>query len=136
MLTIVSLRLALLFTALFAIGIVSFAIVRSQGGEGSAVIARQQEARLTDAAVAAVVRAAPDPFSGKRAVETSCVPLGAGPVRNPWRCMLRYADRREVQFRVVVSTDGRYVGTHQVVLEPGPRRAAAGSITGCCVSVP
>jgi hypothetical protein len=137
MVTIVSPRLALLLAPFLAIGVVSFAIVRSQHAEGSAVIAHQQEAqRLTGATVAAVVKAAPDPFSGKQAVQTICVPLGAGALRNPWRCMLRYADRREVQFRVVVSADGHYVGNDQVVLEPGPPRPAAGSVTGCCVNVP
>lgn len=135
--TIVSLRMALLLASLLAIGVVSFVTVRSQHGDGSAVVARQQEAqRLTGVAVAAVVKAAPDPFNGKPAVETACVPLGAGPLRNPWRCMLRYGTRREVQFQVVVNADGHYVGTDQVVLQPGPRRPAAGSITGCCVSVP
>jgi hypothetical protein len=130
-------RLPVLLAPLLVLGVVSFAIVRSQHEEGSAVVAHQQQAqRLTAVAVAAVVKAAPDPFSGKQANRTTCVPLGAGPLRNPWRCMLRYGDRREVQFRVVVRPDGHYLGTEQLVLQPGRPRPAAGSITGCCVRVP
>jgi len=130
------LSLALLLP-LLAVGIVSFILVRSEQGSGAALVARQQSASpLTPAAVAAVVRAAPDPVGNEPANSARCMPLGKNALRNPWRCVLRYPTGRVIQYTVTLRLNGSYRGDREVILRPAPRHRDTGRITGCCVAIP
>jgi hypothetical protein len=127
----------LLFLPLLAVGVVSFVIVRSQQGEGGALIAQQQHAEaLTPAKLAAVVRVAPESSNGPSGKSAKCIPLGSGELHNPWRCTISYPSGRLVQYRVTISANGSYVGDDQVVHYQGRTTTGPGQITGCCVVVP
>jgi hypothetical protein len=122
---------------LLTVGLVSFILVRSQQGEGDALLAQQQQT-LT-ASVDRVLRAAPDPnnpYAHVLAITANCTPLGGGQLRNPWRCVLRYPKRLVVQYRVTISADGKYLADHEVILAPPPRLASTAQITGCCIVIP
>jgi hypothetical protein len=126
-----------LFVSLAAIALVSFVIVRSQQGSGAAVIARQQQAQaLTPAKVAGVVREAPDAANGPKGLSATCVPLGAGVLRNPWRCRIAYPHGLADQYSVTINTDGTYTGADQIIYADRRSSHSDGEINGCCVPVP
>lgn len=128
---------AALVLPLLAVGLVSFILVRSQQGEGSALIAQQQQ-NLT-ASVDRVMLGAPDPnnpYAHITAITANCTALGAGQLRNPWRCVLRYPKGLVVQYQVTIQADGKYVADHEVILAPPPRQPSTAQITGCCVVIP
>ena len=128
---------AALLVPLLAVGLASFIYIRMEQVSAGALIARQQQARaLTPAAVSRVVRTAPDPFGHEKAAAASCVPLGGGELRNPWRCLLRYPTGRRIQYRVTVNANGSYAGADELVLAPRPRHRDTGTISGCCVALP
>src|SRR5207247_3985896 len=82
---------------------------------------------LKPAAVARVVRSAPDPLVGKGGgVSATCAPRGSGPLRNPWSCVVRYASGRRARLTVRVANDGSYLG----------RYAGGGAAEGCCIEIP
>jgi hypothetical protein len=62
---------------------------------------------------------------GAPAVGASCRPGSNSPQRNPWTCTVRYASRTSIRYRVIVRTDGSYVGGD-------PRHGFY--VNGCCVS--
>jgi hypothetical protein len=129
--------LIVLLSSLLAVGVASFGFVRAQQDDAGTLVALQQYAQtLTPAAVARVVRAAPESVSGEKAVRASCVSLGKGELLNPWTCSLSYAAGLRVQYTVTIRENGSYVGNHQLILQPGPRRPDTGRITGCCISIP
>jgi hypothetical protein len=133
----VRLSRAVVVIPLVAVAIVSFVIVRAQHGTGATILAQQRYSqRLTASNVALAVRAAPDPTSHQAAIRVRCVPHGAGGLRNPWRCQLTYANRDRMQYTVTIAGNGSYVGTDHILLGPGPRRSAGGSISGCCITIP
>jgi hypothetical protein len=133
----VRLSRVVVLTPLVAVAILSFVIVRAQHGSGATVLAQQRYSqRLTASNVAQAVRSAPDPKSHQDAIRTNCVPRGAGALKNPWRCQLTYANRDRLQYTVTIFGNGSYEGTNQIVLGPGPREPAAGSISGCCINIP
>lgn len=130
------LRTALL-VPLLLVGLVSFVFIRGHQGDGSTVVVRQQHAQaLTAPAVARVVRAAPDGLTGARGTAATCVPLGAGELLNPWRCLISYRSGRQIQYLVTIHADGSYRGDHELVSYRGRRHLDTGMITGCCVSIP
>ena len=130
-------RLLLLFLPLLAVGLVSFVIVRSQQGEGATLIARQQQAEaLTPAKVERVVRVAPESPNGRHGRSATCRPLGSGELHNPWRCTIRYASGRVVQYRITLRANGSYAGDDQVVSYQGRTTPGSGQIYGCCVVIP
>ncbi len=82
---------------------------------------------LSAASVEAVVRLAPEPVArAKRTFpqRVRCRPGGAGPLRNPWSCEIRYRSGTRAHYRVLVRPDGYYSGS------------GAGMIDGCCVKTP
>jgi hypothetical protein len=116
------------------VGIAATAVVlRDRGGED---LFRVEQARssalrtarvLSAARVEAVVAQAPEPVpAGRRTPVTrvSCRPEGAGPLRNPWSCAIRYASGTHAHYRVQVQPDGYYSGR------------GTGLIDGCCVRTP
>ena len=127
----------LLVLVLLAVGLVSFVFVRSRQGSGDLLVAAQHQApALTGAAVASVVRAAPEPTTTARGRSARCVALGHGELRNPWRCVIFYPSGHRIQYTVRLRLSGSYTGDHQVVRYQGRTFSAAGEITGCCVAVP
>jgi hypothetical protein len=126
-----------LFVPLFAVGLVSFVIVRSQQGEGATLVARQiYAAALTPSAVESVVRAAPDPVTGARGLRAGCTPLSSGELDNPWRCTITYRSGRVIQYRVTLDPSGSYTGDQEIVHFRGRTYPDTGHITGCCVVIP
>jgi hypothetical protein len=126
-----------LLVPLLAVGIVSFVIVRSQQGQGAALIARQQGAEaLTPAKVAGLVRLAPASVAGEPGRSATCVPLGSGELHNPWRCTIDYRSGRVIHYRVTLNADGSYTGDHQIVRYRGRTSRGTGAISGCCVVIP
>jgi hypothetical protein len=125
---------------LLAVAVVSFVFVRSHQGDSGTFVARQQHAQaLTQGNVAKVVRAAPDPVAEPRhatGVQARCTPGGSGALLNPWRCSIRYASGRLIQYLVTIHADGSYVGDHELVRYRGQRYRDTGVITGCCISIP
>jgi hypothetical protein len=82
---------------------------------------------LSAAHVEAVVAQAPEPVpAGRRThpAQVSCRPGGAGVLRNPWSCTIRYRSGTRAHYRVQVQPDGNYEGT------------GTGVIDGCCVKTP
>jgi hypothetical protein len=119
------------------VAIVSFVVIRSQHGSGATILTQQRYSqRLTPSAVAAAVRASPDPKTHQTAIRTACVPRGKSDLKNPWRCQLTYANRDHLQYTVTIFGNGSYEGTNQIILGPGPRQSASGSISGCCINIP
>jgi hypothetical protein len=81
------------------------------------------------AAVERVVRTAPDPLTGKGSGKSAtCRRRGAGPLGNPWSCVVRYASRKNTRLIAVIQQDGSYDASYV-----GIKGAAA---TGCCVDLP
>ena len=127
----------LLVMVLLAVGLVSFVFVRSNQGAGDLLVTAQRQApALTGAAVARVVRTAPDPSTNARGRSARCVPLGHGELRNPWRCVISYPSGRRIQWTVRLRVSGSYTGDDQVVQYQGRASPEPGEITGCCVAVP
>jgi hypothetical protein len=112
------------------------AVVALQGRGGEQALRARQSRSLgmTSAAttlaagkVQAFVARAPEPVrAGRRTgpVESRCRPGGAGPLRNPWSCQVRYRSGGVARYRVVVRPDGYYRGV------------GSGIIEGCCIAVP
>jgi hypothetical protein len=127
----------LVVIVLLTVGLVSFVYVRSKQSSGDVLVAAQRQAQaLTAAAVASVVKAAPEPTTNARGHSARCVALGHGELRNPWRCVISYPSGRRIQYTVRLRVGGSYVGSDQVVDYQGRTFSAAGEITGCCVAVP
>jgi hypothetical protein len=111
----------------------SVVAVQGRGGEDLFRLAQSRALLLThpralDASgVQGVVEQAPEPVApAKRTppVEAHCRPGGAGPLRNPWSCTIRYRSGTRAHYRVQVQPNGYYSGT------------GTGIIEGCCVKVP
>ena len=116
------------------LGVVATAVVlRDRGGED---LFRIQESRalslphasvLSAARVEAVVKLAPEPVPAARRTTPAlvrCRPGGAGVLRNPWSCTIRYRSGTRAHYRVQVQPSGYYSGT------------GTGVIDGCCVEAP
>ncbi len=128
---------ATIVVPLLAVGVLSFVLARSQQGYGGALVVQQRDTQpLTAALVDKAVRGAPDPVSGEKASSATCVPLGRGELRNPWRCVLRYPTGRQFRYQITLNVNGSYTGNHELVLLPSPRHPDTGSIRGCCVAIP
>src|SRR5579884_4031010 len=111
------------------LGLVSFVVVRTQQGEGATLVARQQQAEaLTPARVAAVVRVAPDPGTGKPGRSAVCVPLGSGELHNPWRCTISYSSGRAIQYTVTLDASGAFTGEDEIVHYRGTTTTGPGSV--------
>jgi hypothetical protein len=131
---------AVILAPLLAVGLVGFVFVRWHSGDSGSFPERQRQAQtLTPAAVAAVVRAAPDPNAGPlrgAGIDATCASLGSGLLGNPWRCSIRYPSGRVVRYRVTIGRNGSWVGDHELVLSaPHPFHDVA-VVKGCCVAVP
>lgn len=82
---------------------------------------------LSAAQVALVVSEAPEPVPAARRTHPEwvhCRAGGAGVLRNPWTCTVRYRSGRSAHYRVVVQPNGYYTGK------------GTGIIDGCCVKTP
>jgi hypothetical protein len=116
---------------------VSFIFVRARQGDGDLLVANQQHAQaLTSAAVAGVVKAAPESVGGPPGKWASCMPLGKGPLHNPWRCSIGYASGHVIQYLVTINPSGSYTGDHQTDHYHGHIYHASARISGCCVVIP
>jgi hypothetical protein len=116
------------------VGIAATAVVLGDRGGGD--LFRLEQARslplppitvLSAAGVEAVVAQAPEPVVADRrtpAARVSCRPEGAGPLRNPWSCAIRYRSGTSAHYLVQVQPDGYYSGH------------GTGAIDGCCVKTP
>lgn len=101
------------------------------GGRGASsdFVQRQEHVpKLQPGEVERVVRSAPDPRTGTGAgTGAACEPVGSGPLRNPWRCVVTYSSGRKVRIAVrILREDGSYLG----------RYAGGGAVEGCCVVIP
>jgi hypothetical protein len=108
-------------------------VLRNRGGEDLFRIEQSRSLNLTPATVLsaarveAVVAHAPEPvLPAKRTppARVRCRPGGAGVLRNPWSCVIRYRSGTHAYYRVQVQPNGYYSGT------------GTGSIDGCCVKTP
>jgi hypothetical protein len=116
------------------VGIAATAVVlRNRGGEDlfrmeqSRSLALKSATVLSAARVEAVVASAPEPVpAAKRtpAAQVRCRPGGAGVLRNPWSCTIRYRSGTRAHYLVRVQPNGFYSG------------AGTGIIDGCCVKAP
>jgi hypothetical protein len=116
------------------VGIAAAAVVlRNRGGGDLFRIEQSRSLNLTPATVLsaarveAVVAQAPEPvLPAKRTppAQVRCRPGGAGVLRNPWSCVIRYRSGAHAHYRVQVQPNGYYSGT------------GTGSIDGCCVKTP
>jgi hypothetical protein len=82
---------------------------------------------LSAAHVEAVVAQAPEPVAPAKRTSPAlvrCRPGGAGVLRNPWSCTIRYRSGTRAHYRVQVQPNGYYSGT------------GTGVIDGCCVKTP
>ena len=81
---------------------------------------------LTPAQVERAVRTAPDPRTATGVgTSAACRSTGRPPLRNPWRCVVRYGSR-SVPIDVRVAEDGSYTGVYE----------GGGRVRGCCVPSP
>ncbi len=116
------------------VGIVGAAVAMySRGGEDSF---RYQQSRslvlkpatvLSAGRVEVFVAKAPEPVLAAKRTRPAlvrCLPGGAGVLRNPWSCTIRYRSGTRAHYRVIVRPDGFYVGT------------GTGIIEGCCIKTP
>jgi hypothetical protein len=127
-------RTAAVVWMVILVGIAATVVVLGNRGGGD--LFRLEQARslalepvtvLSAARVEEVVAQAPDPVPADRrtpAKSVSCQPEGAGPLRNPWSCAIRYESGTHAYYRVQVQPDGFYSGT------------GTGRIDGCCVKAP
>ncbi len=116
------------------VGIAAAAVVlRNRGGEDLFRIAQSRSLTvkpttvLGAARVEAVVATAPEPVaSAKRTPveQIRCRPGGAGALRDPWSCTIRYRSGKRAHYRVQVQPNGYYSGS------------GTGLIDGCCVKTP
>ena len=123
---------------LIAVALVSFFYLRSHQGDGAILANAQRHAQvLTPAGVSRVVQTAPDPDTNALGKSASCTPLGHGELHNPWRCTIKYASGRLIQYRVTLHANGSYTGDNQVVHYQGRTTSGgSGQISGCCVVIP
>jgi hypothetical protein len=116
------------------VGIAGTAVaLHSRGGEDLFRYQQSRSLTLTPATVLsagrveAFVAKAPEPvLSAKRTrpVLVRCLPGGAGVLRNPWSCTIRYRSGTRAHYRVIVRPDGSYTGV------------GTGIIEGCCIKTP
>lgn len=108
-------------------------VLRNRGGADLFRIEQSRALSLTPATVLgaarveAVVAHAPEPVApAKRTppARVRCRPGGAGVLRNPWSCTIRYRSGTQAHYRVQVEPNGYYSGT------------GTGIIDGCCVKTP
>jgi hypothetical protein len=116
------------------VGIAGAAVaVHSRGGEDLFRYRQSRSLTLTPATVLsagrveAFVAKAPEPVlpaKRTRPALVRCLPGGAGVLRNPWSCTIRYRSGTRAHYRVIVRPDGSYTGV------------GTGIIEGCCVKTP
>lgn len=108
-------------------------VVRNRGGEDLFRIRQSRALSLTPAKVLsaarveAVVALAPEPVPLAKRTHSAlvrCRPGGAGVLRNPWTCTIRYLSGTRAHYRVEVQPNGYYRGS------------GTGVIDGCCVKAP
>jgi hypothetical protein len=100
----------------------------NRGAESEFLQTQEHPPKLRPVDVERVVRTAPDPALGKGSgISATCEPLGRGPLRNPWRCVVEYRSGRKIRIVVrIAKEDGSYTG----------RYAGGGAASGCCVVIP
>src|SRR5947209_12442429 len=127
----------LLLVPLLALAVFSFVFVRSHQGDGGVLVAAQRHAQaLTPDAVARVVKTAPDPVTHAAGVRAACASEGQGELHNPWRCSIRYASGRRIEYLVRISADGSYRGENEGITYRGHTRRDPGNVSGCCIVIP
>jgi hypothetical protein len=111
-----------------AVGLVGTSFALSDRGADTQFLRDQQHTpALRAQEVERVVRTAPDPATGTGSgVAAECRAGSPRSLRNPWRCVVRYAGGRRVTITVRVNPDGSYLG----------RYAGGGAARGCCVEIP
>lgn len=99
----------------------------ARGADSEFVYGQQNPPRIRAAEVERVVRTAPDPAVGTGAgAAARCRPEGAGPLSNPWTCVVRYRSGRRVRMVVRIADDGSYAGRYR----------GGGAARGCCIDIP
>jgi hypothetical protein len=116
------------------VGIAATAVVlRNRGGgdlfriEQSRALSLTPATVLSAARVQAVVALAPEPVAAAKRTPPArvrCRPDGAGVLRDPWSCTIRYRSGTQAHYRVEVQPNGHYSGT------------GTGITDGCCVKTP
>jgi hypothetical protein len=116
------------------VGVAAAVIVVGNRGGGDLFRAEQSHSLtlkpatvLSAARVEAVVAKAPEPVAPARRTapaQVRCRPGGAGVLRNPWSCTIRYRSGTRAHYLVRVQPNGFYDGT------------GTGVIDGCCVKAP
>jgi hypothetical protein len=103
--------------------------VRGRGVDDQFLLRQRHPIEMRASDVEAPLKTAPEPVAPHRrdAVSVSCTPRRSRRLRNPWRCAVSYRSGRTARLRVVVRSDGSYVGYFL---------ARSGSVVGCCVAPP
>jgi hypothetical protein len=116
--------------AVVAAGLAGSAVaLGSRGGDAQFLQEQRHPPSLRPAEVERVVRSAPDPKSGTgHGVAATCKPKGAGPLRNPWSCVVRFQSGKRVRLNVQIQNDGTYDGRYVGV--------AGAAASGCCINLP
>jgi hypothetical protein len=125
---------ALVVSMTVLVGIAGTAVaLHSRGGEDLFRYQQSRSLTLTPATVLsagrveAFVAKAPEPVlhaKRTRPALVRCLPGGAGVLRNPWSCTIRYHSGTRAHYRVIVRPDGSYTGV------------GTGIVEGCCIKTP
>ena len=99
-----------------------------RGGDEQFLQDELHPANLQAAAVARVVKSAPDPHTGNGSgMSATCTRKGGGVLGNPWSCVVRYPSGKIVPLSVEVNPDGSYTGFY---------RGFNAQASGCCIELP
>jgi hypothetical protein len=125
---------ALVVSMTVLVGIAGTAVaLHSRGGEDLFRYQQSRSLTLTPATVLsagrveAFVAKAPEPVPHAKRTRPAlvrCLPGGAGVLRNPWSCTIRYRSGTRAHYRVIVRPGGSYTGV------------GTGIVEGCCIKTP
>ncbi len=117
-----------LILPIIAIGVIATAVaVLNRGGDPEFVFRQENLTALTPAVLEHFVASAPDPRPGMgrhRGIRARCSAQGAGELRNPWVCTVKYPVGPSVRYRVVIAPTGQVNGSS---------RDGSLVIYGCCL---
>ncbi len=130
-------RWAWVLVALVLITGIAGTVVALRDREGNSQFAAVQRSPepVSGAGIESIILTTRDPrpgLSGK-VLSASCRAGSAGPLGNPWSCVVRYPSPPLVSYRVSVHADGSILGSGQSRGSP-----VSGDLTlsGCCVATP
>ena len=103
--------------------------VTAQQNDTQFLYRQQNPLRVQALQVEASVTKAPEPVPGRvrpRAVAARCQPGSRGELRNPWRCVVRYASRNRIRYRLTIRSSGGFYAVD---------RTGQRVVRGCCIGV-